>query len=106
MPWTEITLFLGRSMGDRGEVAEGDFQRFLGEVVTPLFADGLTVLDATGQFEAGDRIVQERTKILLILVPDAEPARARIGRVVQSYRQRFRQESVLRTEREVCVAFD
>jgi hypothetical protein len=105
-PWTEIVLFLGRAMSDGTEVGEADFQRFLGEVVTPLFPDGLTVLDAAGQFRSGDQVMQERAKVLLILVPDAAAVRAPIASVVQSYKQLFRQDSVLRTEREVCLAFD
>ena len=105
-PWTEIGLFLGRNIGGEAEVGEEDFQRFLIEVVTPRFPDGLTILDAAGQFRAGDRVVRERTKLMLVLVPDPTVARDRIRAIVEAYKRLFRQESVLRTEREVCLAFD
>jgi hypothetical protein len=51
--WRESTLFFGLSRQDANgtggqEISDADFYRFVSDVVTPLFPDGLTVLDAHG----------------------------------------------------------
>lgn len=104
--WTQIDLYLGRKTGSGGTVTERMFRRFLAEVVTPRFPDGLTVLDAAGQFrDSRRRIVREPTKLLVLLVPDRNAVTGRVAAVIDRYKRRFDQESVLRTEREVCLAF-
>jgi hypothetical protein len=103
--WTEISLYFGRRIGDTGLVSEAMFKRFLAEVVTPRFPDGLTVLDAAGQFRSGNRIVREPTKLLVLLVPDRSAVAHKVASVIDRYKRRFRQQSVLRTEQEVCLAF-
>lgn len=104
--WTQVDLYLGRSIAKGGVVTEGMFRRFLAEVVTPRFPDGLSVLDVAGQFrDSRGRIVREPSKLLVLLVPDRVAAAARIAAVVERYKRRFSQESVLRTERAVCLAF-
>jgi hypothetical protein len=104
--WTEISLFLGRNIAGMGEVTEYQFRDFLRDVVTPRFPDGLTVLDATGQFRDGARIIRERTKLLILLVPDAAAVKGKVEAVVRRYKKRFRQQSVLRTESPLCLSFD
>lgn len=103
--WTEISLYFGRRIGDTGLVTEAMFKRFLAEVVTPRFPDGLTVLDAAGQFRSGNRIVREPTKLLVLLVPHRSAVAHKVTAVIDRYKRRFRQQSVLRTEQEVCLAF-
>jgi hypothetical protein len=104
--WTEISLYLGRNIAGIGEVTEYQFRNFLREVVTPRFPDGLTVLDAAGQFRDGARIIRERTKLLILLVPDAAEVRGKVAAVVSRYKTRFRQQSVLHTENSLCLSFD
>ncbi len=105
-PWTQIDLYLGRGIGAGRAVTERMFKRFLAEEVTPRFPDGLTVLDAAGQFRDGrGRIVREPSKLLVLLVPDRAAAAGKIAAVIDRYKRRFSQESVLRTERSVCLAF-
>ena len=103
--WTEINLYFGRSIGAGGLVSERMFQRFLAEAVTPRFPDGLTVLDAAGQFRSGKRVVREPAKLLILLVPDRDAVADKIAAVIDRYKRRFRQQSVLRTEQPVCLAF-
>ena len=104
--WTQVELYLGRNIGGGGVVGEPAFRRFLAEVVTPEFPDGLTVLDGQGQFrDSKGVIVREGAKVLLILVPDAAAAAGRFDKVIARYKKRFRQESVIRVETPVCLAF-
>ena len=48
-------LLFGRKIGDRIGVSEADFRRFVDQEVTPRFPDGLTILDATGQYRDNER---------------------------------------------------
>src|SRR5215218_6572844 len=95
-PWTEIDLYFGRNISSGGIVSEKQFRQFLAEVVTPRFPDGLSVLDVAGQFRGSNGV----------LVPDAAAAAKKVGQVVAAYKKRFDQESVLRAEHPVCLAFE
>lgn len=104
--WTEISLYFGRDIAGIGEVTEQQFRQFAREVVTPRFPDGLTLLDGVGQFHDGKRIVRERSKLLVLLVPDAGEASGKVAQIVREYKRRFQQQSVLRTESTLCLSFD
>src|SRR5690242_1095796 len=53
-------LYMGRSIPGGGTVGDEDWERFLSDVVTPLFPDGFTVLTGRGQYrEASGRIAKE-----------------------------------------------
>jgi hypothetical protein len=105
---TVAEAYLGRSVRDRAEVTDAEWDAFLREVVTPSFPDGLTALDATGQWRRPDgTILRERSKVLLLVLPaqDAATARARLRPVEEEWKRRFRQQSVLTTYRAACVGF-
>jgi hypothetical protein len=108
MPATVAEAFFGRSSGGREAVDDAAWARFLDEVVTPAFPDGLTVLDAAGQWRTSDgRVARERSKVLIVALPGATPDRAlaRLAPVTAAYRARFAQESVMVTTRSGCVGF-
>ena len=99
-------LFMGRS-SDSVEVVDGAaWEAFLEDTVTPRFPDGLTVLDARGQWRGSEGLVQkERSKILVILVsPDDDSVRL-IDEISDEYKRRFSQESVLQAVTDACVSF-
>ena len=105
--WTQIDLYLGRGMPDGGIVDEAGFRRFVDEVVTPRFPDGLSILDVAGQYrDAAGTVRREPSKLLVLLVPEAPVVSGRVAEIVSGYKRMFRQESVLRVERPVCLAFD
>ena len=75
-----------------GVVSEAEWQDFLAKVVTPLFPEGLTVIQAQGQWLGNDgTVAKEPTRILEIVKEDPEA----IKKIASEYKVRFRQEAVL-----------
>lgn len=104
--FAEYRLFFGRSQGEVEVVSEEAWHAFLAEEVTPRFPDGLTVLDAVGQWREGSgAIVLERTKLLLVLTPPGADAMQRTDEIANAYKHAFGQSSVLRVVTEACVSF-
>ena len=104
--WTEYQLFFGRSTDDGAEVSDEAWSAFLADTVTPRFPDGLTVLDAAGQWRGDSGAVQrERSKVLWILAARGEETLRLIDEISQEYEQRFDQDSVLRIHGTACASF-
>lgn len=103
---TGFEVYFGRDKPG-GEVTEAEWQGFLGEILSPRFPDGLTVVDAEGRWRdsRSGKILAERTKLVLLVAPDGDAARPVIEAAVADYRRRFDQHSVLRVERPVCAVF-
>jgi hypothetical protein len=98
-------LYLGLSIPGGGRVTGEDLARFLGEVVTPRFPGGFTVLDGHGQYLHEDgSLVREDSRILVIL-DDPGRAEDHIEAVRKAYEEAFRQESVLRVDSSACLSF-
>jgi len=96
-PAMEVDLYFG-------EVSEADWAAYLADEVTPRFPDGLSVGDVAGQYRnASGRITHERSKLLIVVVFDAPAHMAKVQAIVDAYRKRFGQESVLRVEKAVCA---
>lgn len=103
-PAVEHQVYFGRDRGARGEVTEAQWQRFVTEVVTPRFPDGLSIVNVAGQSRgtAPNTLLRERTKLLIVVVPAA--ADARIDDIAAAYRNRFDQRAVFRVDRPVCAS--
>src|SRR6266849_6930245 len=106
-PMQQIELLFGRNIAGHLRIGEAAWSRFLAREITPRFPDGLTVLDAAGQWRdpAGGRLVREPSKMVIIVTADDAPVRDRIAAIVAAYKQRFRQRSVGVISRSVCAAF-
>jgi hypothetical protein len=102
-----VELLFGRNIGGRLGVTESRWAKFLAEVVTPRFPQGLTVIDGAGQWRDPERqrIVRERSKIVMLVTKDDPPARDRIAFIVADYKTRFRQQSVGVLTRPACASF-
>jgi hypothetical protein len=100
-------LFFGRSIGNRTGVSEADFARFTAEEITPRFPDGLTVIDAKGQWRdgAGGRLIREPSKVVLILFPDDPQKRENLTAIAEAYKMKFHQRSVLTAVRSTCANY-
>lgn len=103
-------LFFGRNKPKGGTVSEADWQAFVDEVVTPKFPDGLTILDADGQWRGNDgAIAREQSKVIVLLYPRKlrKAMNLKIEEIRAEYKKRFAQESVMRIDitKSVDVSF-
>jgi hypothetical protein len=99
-------LFFGLRKQNGTEVKNAEFQQFLDREVTPRFPDGFTVISGRGQFkDARGAILQERSRLLILLYPMAASNNQQIERIRTAYIKAFQQQSVLRSDNLACVAF-
>ena len=105
-PFTEYRLFFGRSGGLVETVSEAAWSSFLADEITPRFPDGLTVLDAAGQWrDSSGTLVRERTKLVIILAGPGDAGMRRTDEIAQAYKRTFDQEAVLRVVGTACASF-
>lgn len=101
-----VELFFGRKIGDQVGVSEADFARFVDEELTPRFPDGLTVLDAAGQWRSSaGPIVREPSKVVILALPGRTGGEDRIEAVRAAYVRRFSQEAVMVVVQPACLGF-
>jgi hypothetical protein len=105
-PVARTELFFGLRKPNGTEVNHAEFQRFLDREVTPRFPDGFTVISGQGQFkDARGAILQERSKLLILLYPIAATSNQQIEQIRKAYITAFQQQSVLRADNLSCAAF-
>jgi hypothetical protein len=104
-PALQVDLYFGLAARGR-EIGEAEWAAFLNGEVTPRFPDGLSVVDVAGQYRnPSGQIVRERSKLLVVVVPDAPAHLPKVQAIVDAYKKQFDQLSVLRVERAICAAF-
>jgi hypothetical protein len=103
----QTDLYFGRNISGGGMVSEGEFQMFLDTVVTPFFPAGLTVFDAQGQFlGSSGALIREASKLLTLILEDTLLNEGFVNEVIDTYLDRFNQESVLAVfDQDVAVSF-
>jgi hypothetical protein len=106
-PMQRIELMFGRNIHGRSGVDNALWARFLAREVTPRFPDGLTVIEAAGQWRdpANGRVTREPSRLVVIVTGDGAAADDRIAMIVAAYKKRFRQKSVGVVTSAVCAAF-
>lgn len=99
-------LYFGRNIGDSSMVSDSAWASFVRETITPAFPEGATVWSADGQWRGPDgKLVRERSfvvELLHLVTPDVE---RRVQRIIDEYKKRFAQESVLRMVTNVRASF-
>lgn len=101
----EDKLYLGTQTPD-GAVTPAQWSRFLGEVVTPRFPQGLSVWDASGQWRSADGSITREDSYVLNLLHDGDAVDdAAVREIAAGYKQRFRQEAVMRVRVPACASF-
>jgi len=104
-PTQVAELMFGRNIGRRIGVSEGDFGRFVDREIMSRFPNGLTVFNAAGQWREQARIVREPSKVVQIVLPGQVGDIARLNEIVEAYKTRFKQQSVIMIVRPACVSF-
>ncbi|MFA5984312.1 MAG: DUF3574 domain-containing protein [Methylococcaceae bacterium] len=99
-------LYFGTQPSNNNVVTPHLWSDFLETSVTSRFPDGLSTWQASGQWRGKDEVlVHESTYILNVLHPDDEPSETAIRAISNEYKQRFKQEAVLRVKSWACVSF-
>jgi hypothetical protein len=105
---TVAELFFGRNIGGRSGVSDAEFNRFVASEITSRFPDGLTVLDAQGQWRDPARmtLAREASKMVIIAFADGSADDGRLQKIMEAYKARFNQKSVGILIRTACGSFD
>lgn len=98
-------LFFGLAVPGGGEIGEAEWQAFLAETVTPRFPDGFTVFDGRGQYRQDGAVIREPSRMLAVAHRCDSAAESALREIVDDYKRRFRQESVLRIDLRGRVSF-
>lgn len=101
----QTTLYFGLKSADGRGVSEQEWARFLAEVVTPRFPQGLTVVTAYGQGTnpGSDAVLVEMTKVLIVVHPDDAANAGKIAEIKAKYSQDFGQTGVFHTEADIRI---
>ena len=101
----EDDLYFGLSTS-QGPVTSAQWEGFLNQEVTPRFPDGLTVIDAKGQWKnAQGTIGKEPTKVLILIHPDNAEEDKAVQGLIDVYKKEFHQESVMKVRSRPDVQF-
>jgi hypothetical protein len=107
--WMRCELYFGIGTFDAPDdgVAEMRWRGFLDREVTPRFPDGLTVLDAYGQWRGSpkEEPTRLRSKMLVILCEDTQANRALIDAIRSAFKTATHDKSVLLATEHVDVSF-
>ncbi len=100
------TLYFGSAIPGGGEVDDAQWHAFEHDTLGPAFPQGYSVLAASGHWrEKSGADSAEASRVVAIVHPvDADPAQ-RVRHIAAVYRERFKQESVLRERSAVCAQF-
>lgn len=106
--WIREELMFGSDIPGGGSVTERDWQDFLAEIVTPRFPQGFSVLSGYGQYRMkSGEIIKEKNWVVVLYLDTWTPEHERaVEEIIQSYKRRFKQESVLRATSTARVRFD
>lgn len=102
-------LYFGMSKPDGGEVSEADWEKFVDEDITKHFPEGFAVLSGSGQYRdrTNNRISKEKSKVLVLIY--SEKVKKDKNKLIEElrhiYKEKFKQQSVLRIDSKVEVGF-
>ena len=89
-----------------GIVTAMQWESFVSDVVMPAFPDGLTSWTASGRWRTATGIVEQETSHVLQLMHDGSQKNdAAIQHLMQTYKNEFHQESVMRVRSPGCRSF-
>ncbi len=89
-------LFYGRAHKDGSQINAAEWADYVAKDVTPRFPDGLTVIDASGQWKhpKTGRVMREKSTIIEIVTSGSPETWSRMQELRDIYKKRFQQEMV------------
>ena len=104
--FVKTELYFGLQRPNGKTVSDEEWRVFVDAEITPAFKEGLTVVDAYGQYlNQTGKLTKEGTK-LVILIHEATPERTKaLAAIIERYKKQFEQESVLRVTTPCEVEF-
>lgn len=102
----QTQLWFGLSRPDGQSISTQQWQSFVDQVITPAFPQGLSIVEARGQWLGNNGVrVSENSRGLLLIYPASKEKSQAIDHIRTRYQQLFAQDSVMRVDQPVCVAF-
>ncbi len=99
-------LYFGRNIGDSAVVSDTAWATFVRDALTPAFPDGATIWDAAGRWRTPEgALVCERSFVVEVVHVGTADEEARVQAVIDAYKRRFAQRSVLRVTTDARVDF-
>ncbi|HKO19557.1 MAG TPA: DUF3574 domain-containing protein [Acidobacteriaceae bacterium] len=107
--WVDTKLYFGLGPADQPDkgIRESEWRTFLDREVSPRFPDGLSVVDAYGQWQGKNQTTPERlrTKMLIIDYPDTAENRAKVDAIRAAWKQKTGDQSVMRVTEPADLSF-
>jgi hypothetical protein len=102
-----VQLLFGLARGHGVSVTQKEWRAFVAHELTPRFPDGLTMLDAKGQWLDPKRraIIREDSKLVEIVLPGDTYESDKVDAVIDVYKRRFNMQSVGLIVQTACVRF-
>ncbi|WP_431224457.1 DUF3574 domain-containing protein [Serratia sp. L9] len=105
-PMTQTTLYFGLNRPAGPVITATEWQSYVDQQVTPRFKEGLSVFDAKGQWLGKEgKLARENSKALMLIHVPGAASEQNIEALRSQYIQQFAQDSVMRIDMPVCVAF-
>jgi len=99
-------LYFGLSGPGGSRITNEEFRDFVDSAVTPLFPDGLTIYAAEGQWkDSAKAILKEQSMVVEIVHQGRRNDNNKFSAIVDRYKKRFRQESVMLVQSRSKVEF-
>jgi Protein of unknown function (DUF3574) len=99
------SLYFGANK-PQGVVTPQEWDAFVDGVVTPRFPQGLSVLQAAGQWRNAQGVIErEASRVLQIVHEGSAREEAAVAEIVAHYKTAQQQEAVMRVRTAACVSF-
>ncbi|MCX7019183.1 MAG: DUF3574 domain-containing protein [bacterium] len=88
--WVRSEMYFGSRIPAGGQISKQQFAKFLDQVITKAFPEGLTVYETYGQMQEKDgKIVKQRTIVAEIIHEQSKAKTDLIKGIITSYRKQF-----------------
>ena len=105
-PFVRSELYFGTARAGMADVSPADWQKFVDEVITPRFPNGLTILDGAGQWRMSDgSLAKEKSHLVIVVHSPTAHETQKLDEIREAYKQRFNQEAVLEIDEDVRIKF-